>query len=119
MRAIVSNSCQPIAHLTAVKITLSIDNGMTISYQEGMKTAISIPDQLFDEVESFSKKHRRSRSEVFVMAVRKFLEKEKNRELLDALNEAYSEEEIAEEKTLREKGKRYYARKVLKESHGD
>ena len=84
-----------------------------------MKTAISIPDQLFEEVENFSKKHRRSRSEVFVMAVRRLLEKEKTQELLDALNEAYSHEESVEEKTLREKGKKYYAQKVLKENHGD
>jgi metal-responsive CopG/Arc/MetJ family transcriptional regulator len=84
-----------------------------------MKTAISIPDQLFEEVENFSKKHRRSRSEVFAMAVRKLLEKEKAQELLDALNEAYSHEESVEEKTLREKGKKYYAQKVLKENHGD
>jgi metal-responsive CopG/Arc/MetJ family transcriptional regulator len=84
-----------------------------------MKTAISIPDQLFEEVENFSKKHRRSRSEVFAMAVRKLLEKEKAQELLNALNEAYSHEESVEEKTLREKGKRYYGKKVLKESHGD
>jgi Arc/MetJ-type ribon-helix-helix transcriptional regulator len=84
-----------------------------------MKTAISIPDQLFEEVEDFSKKHRRSRSEVFGRAVRELLEKEKSRELLEALNEAYSENELAEETTLREKGKRYYAKKVLKENHGD
>jgi metal-responsive CopG/Arc/MetJ family transcriptional regulator len=84
-----------------------------------MKTAISIPDQLFQEVESLSRKQRRSRSEVFVMAVKELLEKEKSRELLEALNEAYSEEESAEETTLREKGKRYYGKKVLKENHGD
>jgi len=53
------------------------------------------------------------------MAVRKFLEKEKAQELLDALNEAYSHEESVEERTLREKGKKYYAQKVLKENHGD
>ena len=47
------------------------------------------------------------------MAVRKLLEKEKAQELLDALNEAYSHEESVEEKTLREKGKKYYAQKVL------
>jgi metal-responsive CopG/Arc/MetJ family transcriptional regulator len=84
-----------------------------------MKTAISIPDQLFEEVEGFSKKHRHSRSEVFVKAVRELLEKEKSRELLEALNEAYSENELAEETTLREKSKRYYAKRVLKKNHGD
>jgi len=84
-----------------------------------MKTAISIPDQLFEAVEDFSKKHRRSRSEVFVKAVRELLEKEKSRELLETLDKVYSEEESVKETTLREKGKRYYAKKVLKESHGD
>ena len=84
-----------------------------------MKTAISIPDQLFEAVEDFSKKHRRSRSEVFVKAVRELLEKERSRELLETLDKVYSEEESVEETTLREKGKRYYAKKVLKESHGD
>ena len=84
-----------------------------------MKTAISIPDQLFQEVESLSRKQRRSRSEVFVKAVRELLEKEKSRELLEALDKVYSEEESVEETTLREKGKRYYAKKVLKENHGD
>ena len=80
-----------------------------------MKTAISIPDQLFKEVEHFSNKHRRSRSEVFAMAVKKLLEKEKTEELLAALNEAYAEVESPEEARLREKTKRYYQRKIIKE----
>jgi len=80
-----------------------------------MKTAISIPDQLFEEVENFSRKHRRSRSEVFAMAVKELLEKERTAELLAALNAAYAEAESPEETRLREKGKRYYQRKILKE----
>jgi len=80
-----------------------------------MKTAISIPDQLFEEVEIFSKKHRRSRSEVFAMAVKKLLEKEKTEELLAALNEAFSEGESSEEVQVREKSKRYYQRRIIKE----
>jgi metal-responsive CopG/Arc/MetJ family transcriptional regulator len=79
-----------------------------------MKTAISIPDQLFEEVEKFSKKHRRSRSEVFAIAVKGLLEKEKTEELLAALNEAYTETESPEETRLREKSKKYYQRKILK-----
>ena len=80
-----------------------------------MKTAISIPDQLFEEVEKFSRKHRRSRSEVFAMAVKELLEKERTAELLAALNSAYTEAESPEETRLREKSKRYYQRKILKE----
>jgi metal-responsive CopG/Arc/MetJ family transcriptional regulator len=80
-----------------------------------MKTAISIPDEIFEEVEKYSKEHRYSRSEVFVMAVREFLEKLKSKELLNTLNEVYSEPESLEETNLREKSKKYYSKKILKE----
>ena len=80
-----------------------------------MKTAISIPDEAFKEVERFSKEHQYSRSEVFVMAVKQFLEKLKSEELFNILNEVYSEPESLEETTLREKSKRYYSKKILKE----
>ncbi|MEK6581632.1 MAG: ribbon-helix-helix domain-containing protein [Nitrospirota bacterium] len=82
-----------------------------------MKTAISIPDELFKEVEKFAQKHNYSRSEVFVVAVRDFLRKLESRKLLNLLNDAYSSTEPVEEKTLREKGKKHYARTVLKEKY--
>jgi len=80
-----------------------------------MKTAISIPDEIFKEVEKFSKEHQYSRSEVFAIAVKEFLGKLKSKQLLDALNEAYSGDDLPEEITLREKSKRYYTKKILKE----
>jgi metal-responsive CopG/Arc/MetJ family transcriptional regulator len=80
-----------------------------------MKTAISIPDEIFREIERFSKEHQYSRSQVFVMAVKEFLEKLKSKELFNALNEVYSEPESLEETTLREKSKGYYSKKILKE----
>lgn len=80
-----------------------------------MKTAISVPDDIFKELEEFSKEHDYSRSEVFAMAAKEFLEKRKSKELLNALNEAYSEPESPEEITVREKGKRYFAKKTLKD----
>lgn len=82
-----------------------------------MKTAISIPDELFKEVERFAQKHNYSRSEVFVIAVRDFLQKLESKKLLDALNDFYSVTEPVEEQTLREKGKKHYARTVLKERY--
>lgn len=82
-----------------------------------MKTAISIPDELFKEIEDFAAKHKYSRSEVFVIAVKDFLKRLESRKLLDALNAAYSEDETPEEKTLREAGKKRYAKTVLKEKY--
>jgi hypothetical protein len=88
---------------------------MKYCYIFGMKTAISLPNKIFEEVEKFSKEHQYSRSEVFAMAVKEFLEKKKTEEVLNVLNEVYSEAETPEEITVREKGKRYFARKILKE----
>jgi len=82
-----------------------------------MKTAISIPDEIFREVEKFAKEHNYSRSEVLVIAVKNFLKKLESKKLLDALNDAYSYVETTEEKTLMRKGKRHYARAVLKERY--
>lgn len=79
-----------------------------------MKTAISIPDEIFKEVELFAKKHNYSRSEVFSIAVRDFLEKVKSRQLLERLNEAHKDIETPEDKVLRKKSIRHYATRVLK-----
>lgn len=80
-----------------------------------MKTAISIPDDLFHEVEKLAKKHHASRSEVFATAVREYLEKHKSRKLLEDINTAYLVAESAEEEYGRKKAKQRYAKKVLKE----
>jgi len=80
-----------------------------------VKTAISIPDEIFREIERFSKEHRYSISEVFVMAVKEFLDKLKSKEVFNALNEVYSEPESLEETTLREKSKGYCSKKILKQ----
>jgi len=79
-----------------------------------MKTALSIPDEIFREVEKFAKEHHFSRSEVFVIAVKEFLKKLESKKLLDALNNAYSDVESPEEKTLRVKSKKYYINRVLR-----
>ena len=94
-----------------------IDISITICYPTGMKTAISIPDDIFRELEKFAKDHNYSRSEVFVLAVKEFLKRLESKQLLDALNTAYSDLEQLEEKTLRKKSKKYFAKTVLKERY--
>ena len=85
-----------------------------------MKTAVSIPDEIFKEVKKVAEENRCARSEVFVLALQDYLEKLKSQKLLTALNEAYSDIKIEsrEEKTLREKSKKYYVRKVLRKDLG-
>ncbi len=82
-----------------------------------MKTAISIPDEIFREIEKFAKEHNYSRSEVFVIAVKEFLEKLRSRQLLELLNEVYSDIETPVDIALRKKAIKHYAKKVLKERY--
>lgn len=80
-----------------------------------MKTAISVPDDVFREVEKVAKERRSSRSEVIVAALREYLERRKSRDLLNALNEAYGTAETAEEYEVRKKAKKRYGRALRKE----
>ena len=80
-----------------------------------MKTAISVPDAIFNEVDKVAKENHSSRSEVFVTAVREYLEKRKSRKLLDDLNNALAVAETAEEYAGRQKIRKRYARVVRKE----
>ncbi len=58
-----------------------------------MKTAISIPDDLFKDIDKLAKKLQCSRSQLLANAARGFIEKQKNRDILDGINNAYSENE--------------------------
>lgn len=84
-----------------------------------MKTAISIPDEIFKEVDEFAKEQKCSRSEVFTLAVKEFIEKSKAKHLLRTLNEVYSEpeSETGDDRQRRHKAIRHFSRKVLKDSY--
>lgn len=82
-----------------------------------MKTAISIPDEIFREVEEFAKEHKYSRSEVFAIAAKDFLERLKSRELLKTLDKLYSDIETPEDAKLRKRALKHYAKRVLKEPY--
>ena len=96
---------------------MGIDKGITLWYLPSMKTAISIPDEIFREIEKFAEEHNYSRSEVFVIAVKDFLEKLKSKQLLDTLNEVHQDIETLEDSTVRKKAIRHYVNKVLKEPY--
>jgi metal-responsive CopG/Arc/MetJ family transcriptional regulator len=81
-----------------------------------MKTAISVPDDIFKEVDRLAKNQNWSRSEVFVVAVKHYLDNLKSQKLLAALNIAYSEQESLEEKSFRKKSMRRFTKRILKEA---
>jgi metal-responsive CopG/Arc/MetJ family transcriptional regulator len=62
-----------------------------------MKTAISIPDEIFKEAERAAKKLGVSRSELYAKAVLDFVERYRRENLTEKLNEVYFEDEIISE----------------------
>ena len=65
---------------------------------KSIKTAISIEKPLFDEVEALAEDLKVSRSRVFALAARQFVERHKSKRLIEAINAAYqppTEEESA------------------------
>lgn len=77
-----------------------------------VKTAISLEEPLFREVESLVRELRMSRSQYFALAARTYIEQARNRDLLNRINRAYSEGPTAAEKALNEKRKTYHRRMV-------
>ena len=73
----------------------------------GVKTAISLDEELLLKVNSLADNLHVSRSKVFTMAVQDYLKKQENQSLLAQLNEAYedfpNEEESGVLKSMRVK----------------
>ena len=52
-----------------------------------MKTAVSIPDEVFEKVERLARRARKSRSEVFSAALREYVARHAPDEVTDSINE--------------------------------
>ncbi len=57
-----------------------------------MKTAISLPDSVFEEAEALSAKLGLSRSELYTKALKAYLHKYNRNRILNKLKQVYSEE---------------------------
>ena len=77
-----------------------------------IKTAISIEKNLFDQAEIIASALNVSRSKLFVIALKDFIEHHKNRELLAQINAAYADEPDATEQILLKKARRQHGRSV-------
>jgi metal-responsive CopG/Arc/MetJ family transcriptional regulator len=65
-----------------------------------MKTAISIPDKLFQAADQYAKNHGFSRSNLYAKAVEQFLEQHPTDHITKQLNEVYSDQSSKLEQTL-------------------
>jgi len=82
-------------------------------HTNGMKIAISIPEDIFREIEKIAREQRTSRSRVIAAAAREYARKNETRRLIARLDEAYSEPDAPED-IARRKAMTAYQRKRLK-----
>lgn len=66
-----------------------------------VKTAISLQQPLFEQVDAMAKELHISRSRLFALAVEEFIQRHQNQRLLEAINAAYADLPDAEEQSLR------------------
>jgi predicted transcriptional regulator len=55
-----------------------------------MKTAVSVPDDLFKQAEATARRLRLSRSRLYAKAIAEFLERQRGQAVTERLNEVYS-----------------------------
>ena len=65
-----------------------------------IKTAVSLPKDLFERVETLAKELQISRSHLFGLALEEFLRRHRNQRLLEQINAAYAEAPDPSEQTL-------------------
>ena len=61
-------------------------------YDRGMKTAISLPDELFLSANELAKRQGVSRSELYATAVSEYLAKHRDEDVTAKLNEVFADE---------------------------
>jgi metal-responsive CopG/Arc/MetJ family transcriptional regulator len=66
-----------------------------------MKTAISIPDELFESADALAEEMGVSRSKLYATAVAEFVAKHRSTDVTARLNEVYAEEPSGLETALR------------------
>jgi predicted transcriptional regulator len=77
-------------------------NGYTL----GMKTAVSVPNEVFERAERLAKRLEVSRSELYSRALREYLARHAPDEVTEALNVLCEELDTGAEELVREAGRR-------------
>lgn len=82
----------------------------------GVKTAISLNEELFLKVNQLAGELHISRSKVFTLAVQDYVKKQENQALLARLNEAYGDSPSEEERKISKSMGRKQKRLIERES---
>ena len=77
-----------------------------------IKTAISLPQSLFDQVETLAQELHIPRSRLFALAAEAFIRRHQNQKLLEAINDAYDDLPDVEDQSLYQKRRQQHRRLV-------
>lgn len=80
-----------------------------------MKTAISLPDDVYESAEKLAKERGIPRSHIYVLALRSYLEQQRGEKIMEQLNEYYATEKAVIDPVL----KRAQTKAWLKSTEGD
>ena len=80
-----------------------------------VKTAISMQEELFKEVNKLAGELHVSRSRLFVMAVQDFIKKKESQNLLSQINNAFSDHPDSEEINIQGKMREKQSKKLERE----
>jgi metal-responsive CopG/Arc/MetJ family transcriptional regulator len=79
-----------------------------------IKTAISLPESLFEQAEALSSELKVSRSRLMAIALEEFIRRHQNQQLLEKINSAYADFPDEEEQTIHAQ-LRHQHRKIAEE----
>jgi len=99
-RSIEKRSLKKNGRLLQSRYDQGITEGVAIQFKVTMKTAISLPDSVFAEAEALAKELGLSRSELYAKALQAYLQKYNQNQILNKLNQVYSEESSELDPTL-------------------
>ena len=75
-----------------------------------IKTAISLQQSLFEQVDALARELQVSRSRLFALAIEEFIQRHKSQGLLEAINAAYDDLPDSEEQAVRDKIRHHHRR---------
>jgi metal-responsive CopG/Arc/MetJ family transcriptional regulator len=76
----------------------------------GMKTAVSIPDEVFEKVERLARRARRSRSEVYSAALREYVARHAPDEVTEAMDRVCASVDATPDDFIAKSGRRVLER---------
>ena len=70
---------------------MRLTGGRPHGYTHGMKTAVSIPEEVFDRAERLARRTRKSRSRLYSEAIKEYVERHAADDVTEAMNRVCAE----------------------------